>query len=170
MSEWLAGRRLAAGGTRTRMLQVSMPPTIETESWDIPVVSVSSTSGDHEELERLLPMPRWRVYRSSRVRSAVKLLRALRLVPILICDANLFPETWQEMLAQIGLLPEPPHLIVASRIADNHLWAEALNLGAYDVLGKPFDVTELTRSLSLAWLRTQREQRSAGARVTEAVA
>jgi DNA-binding response OmpR family regulator len=152
------------------MPQVSMPPTIETGSWDIPVVSVSPASGDHVELELLLPIPRWKVYRSSTVRSAVQLLRALQFVPIVVCDANLFPATWQEMLAQIGLFPEPPHLIVASRIADDYLWAEALNLGAYDVLGKPFDVTELTRSLSLAWLRTQRERGIAEAQVIAAVA
>lgn len=144
------------------MPQVSMPPTIETGGWDILVVSVSSTPGDHAELERLLQMPRWEVYRSNTVGSAVRLLRALRLVPIVVCDANLFPATWQELLAEIGVLPEPPYLIVTSRIADDHLWAEALNLGAYDVLGKPFDVTELTRSLSLAWLRTQCEHGSAG--------
>jgi len=147
-----------------------MPPTIETGNWEIPVVSVSSAPGDHVELERLLPMPRWKVYRSSTVRSAIQLLRALQRVPIVVCDAHLFPATWQELLAQIGLFPEPPHLIVASRIADDYLWAEALNLGAYDVLGKPFDLTELTRSLSLAWLRTQREHGIAEAQVIAAVA
>ena len=47
---------------------------------------------------------------------------------------------------------------MASRFADDYLWVEALNLGAYDVLAKPFDITELTRSLSLAWLRSQRQR------------
>lgn len=49
------------------------------------------------------------------------------------------------------LLPEPPCFIVTSELADEYLWAEALNLGAYDVLIKPFDPIELIRSLSLAW-------------------
>ena len=43
-------------------------------------------------------------------------------------------------------------LIVASRLADEGLWAEAMNLGAYDVLAKPFERKELVRSVSLAWL------------------
>jgi DNA-binding response OmpR family regulator len=147
-----------------------MPAAIETGSWEIPVVSVSSAPGDHAELQRLLPMPRWKVYRSTTALSAVKIMRALRLVPIVICDADLFPATWQELLTQIGLFPKPPHLIIASRIADDYLWAEALNLGAYDVLGKPFDLAELTRSLSLAWLRTQREHGIGEAQVIAAVA
>jgi len=152
------------------MPDVSTPPGIETGSWAIPVISVSSAPGDHVELERLLPMPRWKVYRSNTVRLAVHLLRALQFVPIVVCDVNLFPATWQELLAQIGLFSEPPYLVVASRIADDHLWAEALNLGAYDVLGKPFDITELTRSLSLAWLRTQCEHGIPKTQIIAAVA
>jgi DNA-binding NtrC family response regulator len=41
---------------------------------------------------------------------------------------------------------------VTSRAADERLWAEALNLGAYDVLAKPFDPTEVCRIVSLAWM------------------
>ena len=36
--------------------------------------------------------------------------------------------------------------------ADERLWAEALNLGAYDVLAKPFDRTEVMRVVSMAWM------------------
>lgn len=43
------------------------------------------------------------------------------------------------------------------RVADDSLWAEALNVGAYDVLAKPLDRTEVTRVLSLAWLHWQRQ-------------
>jgi len=46
----------------------------------------------------------------------------------------------------------PPMLIVASRTADEYLWAEALNLGAYDVLSKPYRAAEVVRVLSMAWL------------------
>jgi len=42
-------------------------------------------------------------------------------------------------------------LIVASRLADDRLWAEALNLGAWDVLAKPFDRREVFRSVKSAW-------------------
>ena len=54
---------------------------------------------------------------------------------------------------ELRTLPDPPFLIVASRLADERLWAEALNLGAYDVLAKPFDSTEVTRIVGMAWLR-----------------
>jgi len=41
-------------------------------------------------------------------------------------------------------------LIVTSQFADEQLWAEALSLGAYDVLAKPYRVEEVERSLSSA--------------------
>jgi DNA-binding response OmpR family regulator len=56
------------------------------------------------------------------------------------------------LLEQLARLPDPPALVVTSRIADDSLWAEALNLGAYDVLAKPFDGAEVVRVVSLAWL------------------
>ena len=40
---------------------------------------------------------------------------------------------------------------MTSRLADEHLWAEALNLGAYDLLAKPFDRMEAMRVLDAAW-------------------
>ena len=56
------------------------------------------------------------------------------------------------MLTQIALVgSSPPSFIVTSRLADERLWVEALNVGAYDVLVKPFDVAELKRVLNSAW-------------------
>ena len=50
----------------------------------------------------------------------------------------------------VSLLPDPPLLIVTSRLADERLWAEALNLGAWDVLAKPFAAEETIRIVSVA--------------------
>jgi DNA-binding NtrC family response regulator len=69
---------------------------------------------------------------------------------VVLCECNLQPGTWQELLDLLVRLPDPPFLIVTSRVADERLWAEALNLGAYDVLAKPFDHTEVMRVLSMA--------------------
>jgi len=41
-------------------------------------------------------------------------------------------------------------VIVASRLADERLWAEVLNLGGYDLLAKPFDRDELVRVIAMA--------------------
>jgi len=55
------------------------------------------------------------------------------------------------VLEHLNALPKAPSLIVSSTLADEHLWAEVLNLGAWDVLAKPFDRFEVIRSVKLAW-------------------
>jgi DNA-binding NtrC family response regulator len=121
------------------------------------VLSVSPAPSDHTALERLLLEPQWSVYRADGVMSALTLLRQLRPVPVVLCEDS-FPGAWRDLLVQTALLPDLPSIVVASRLADDYFWAEALNLGAYDVLAKPFDVAELTRSLRLAWLHSQRQR------------
>ena len=38
----------------------------------------------------------------------------------------------------------PPRFVVSSRLADDHVWAEVLNLGGYDVLCTPFEAREVS--------------------------
>ena len=73
-------------------------------------------------------------------------------VPIVLCERESAAGSWKDVLESVGKFSEPPVLIVASRTADEYLWAEALNLGAYDVLSKPYYPAEVVRVLSMAWL------------------
>jgi DNA-binding NtrC family response regulator len=84
-------------------------------------------------------------------------------VAVVICECILPDGNWGRLLKDLSLLPSPPLLIVTSNLADDALWVEALNLGAYDVLAKPFEMGEVTRIISLAWLHWK-EQRSQAAR------
>jgi CheY-like chemotaxis protein len=158
MPRRITGRRLVQGRTRTTVRRLGKPPKIDAVGQSIPVLSVSPAQRDHTALQRLLPGPQWSVYRTSNITSALTLLQQLRPIPLVVCEQDLFPDRWQDLLVQTALLPDPPFVIVTSRLADDYLWAEALNLGAHDVLAKPFDLTELTRTLSLAWLRGQRQR------------
>ena len=79
------------------------------------------------------------------------------LVPVVLCDRNLPDGDWKDVLRRLSRLPNPPCLIVADRLADDSLWAEVLNLGGYDVLLKPFDHTEVLRTVDLAWRAWMRD-------------
>lgn len=98
----------------------------------------------------LCPDVRWTLITAFSLRSARHIL-ARSSMALVLCEHDLAPGTWRELLEQVSALPHPPYLIVTSRLADERLWAEALNLGAYDVLAKPFDRTEVTRVVSMAW-------------------
>ncbi len=117
------------------------------------VLSVSPNDEDCVSLERIFKS-NWTVSSRSTIASALSMLRETP-IPIVICDCDIVPGTWGEMLDHISLLPDPPLLILTSRLADERLWAEALNLGAWDVLAKPFDADEVIRIVSVAWQHWQ---------------
>jgi DNA-binding NtrC family response regulator len=112
------------------------------------VLSVSSNDEDDASLESILNSD-WTTIASYTVASALSVLRETP-IPIVIYDCDSSSGSWHGMLDHISLLPHPPLFIVSSRMADERLWAEALNLGAWDVLLKPFDADELIRIVGIA--------------------
>jgi DNA-binding NtrC family response regulator len=57
---------------------------------------------------------------------------------------------WKGLLGDLRMFTPAPELIVASRNADDRLWAEALNVGAYDVLAQPLVRDEAERVIAAA--------------------
>lgn len=117
----------------------------------VTVLAISPMEEDHLFLANIFSHTNWQLRAAHTWREALGMLGRQR-IPILVCESQLLDATWKEVLAELSRLPEPPVLIVASRLADESFWAEVLNLGAYDVLMKPFDATEVFRVVSLAWL------------------
>jgi DNA-binding response OmpR family regulator len=135
------------------------------------VLSVSPNGEDGGSLERIFRESDltvsvkfdWTLVASASLASSVSILREMP-IAIVVCESELFPGTWREVLEHLSLLHDPPLLIVTSRLADERLWAEALNLGAYDVLAKPFNAPEAIRVLNSAWdhWRHRHEFRASG--------
>lgn len=93
-----------------------------------------------------------RIHRLKGWRDAIR--DACRIPPrVVLCERDLPDGDWRDVLGLALDLPHPAAVIVTCRQADEHLWAEVLNLGGYDVLAKPFDEREVGRSLALAWAR-----------------
>jgi FixJ family two-component response regulator len=113
------------------------------------VLSISPIEDDHNSLEQIFSEFRWTLHRALTLPSAMAFLLKNR-DPVVICERDLAPATWKDMLDGAIVLPQPPCVVVTSRLADEHLWAEVLNVGAYDVLAKPFEREEVIRIVSLA--------------------
>jgi DNA-binding NtrC family response regulator len=118
----------------------------------VPVLSISPVEEDHFFLQNILNRLQgtFSVNSCSTLASGLAALRK-RQFEVVICERDLPPGSWKDVLEQVTILPDPPSLIVTSRLADERLWAEALNLGAYDVLAKPFDSMEAMRVVGAAW-------------------
>ena len=116
------------------------------------VLAVSLSHWDLGSLKAIFSHSRWRLYQANSCAEAISFFD-VHPIPVVISEENLADGTWRDLLALCASLGNPPQLIVTSYFADNRLWAEALNLGAYDVLAIPFRAAEVFHSVSLAWRR-----------------
>jgi DNA-binding NtrC family response regulator len=80
---------------------------------------------------------------------------------VVISEQNLPDGDWKNVVNAANLLPCPPPVIVTSRLADERLWAEVLNLGGYDVLAQPLDGEEVRRVTGSAWQQWANRQDAA---------
>ncbi|QOY90051.1 response regulator [Paludibaculum fermentans] len=126
----------------------------------VQILLVSEAGEDHESFRELLADPAcglpgdgpWVLRSRHSIASALAVLEG-HPVPIVLSACELGSDTWREMLDALAAFSRPPLLIVISRLDDEGLWAEALNLGVYDLLVKPFDADEVGRILGQAWRR-----------------
>jgi CheY-like chemotaxis protein len=138
----------------------SMPePPARRPSGTITVLSLSPVEDDHAVLRQsfrdssltLYPNCRLTLQPSATLASTLAALRQRR-IPIVLCDGDENPLAWREILQATQGLSAPPCVIVASRVADDRLWAEVLNSGGFDVLSKPFTQADVIRVIHSAWV------------------
>jgi len=112
------------------------------------ILSVSPFEEDHARLQAIIGS--LSKFVSAQNFSTAKRFLESQNVSLVICERDSPPTTWIECLDLSGLYSvpaDPPFLIVTSRLADERLWAEVLNLGGWDVLAKPFDDCEVLRTV-----------------------
>ena len=114
------------------------------------ILSTSPTWADHDTLRNIFGQHsidsemKWKIISSSTLECAKGIVQRHQ-IPIAISERDLQPGSWRDLLEHMVRMPHLPLLIVTSRLADDRLWAEVLNLGGFDVLAKPFDAIEVTR-------------------------
>jgi DNA-binding NtrC family response regulator len=66
---------------------------------------------------------------------------------VILTEAALPDGNWLDALHLARESPREPEVVVTDPLADARFWAEALNLGAYDLLAQPFYEPEVRRIL-----------------------
>jgi DNA-binding NtrC family response regulator len=133
-----------------------MPKTIRestmqsTPTETLTILSASPNEEDHRSLEQIIGHSKWTLLRADKLHS-LRALLARHDVSVIVCERDLAPGTWTEVLDYLQEMPHPPSLIVTSQHADEKLWSVVLNMGGWDVLAKPFDRSEVLRSIRHAW-------------------
>lgn len=122
----------------------------------VTVLLVSNAPEDSVRLRNIFQHTNWELLcaRDAKEADAVLLQRS---IPVVLTTPQFASgATWRDLLdsAPAGV---QPRVIVTAPDLNDQLWAEVLNLGGYDVLMKPFDHSEVTRIVSLAWLNWRDE-------------
>jgi len=113
------------------------------------LMAVLPAREDRTALERIIGPCRWELQWTRTCREAIDAFRRTS-PPIVICDRDLPDGDWRQLWDILAREPKPPIFIVTSRLADEALWAEVLNVGAYDLLLKPFRAEEVIRMVHVA--------------------
>jgi DNA-binding response OmpR family regulator len=113
------------------------------------LLSISPDEDDRQSLQSILDSDGWTVQGARSVREATRLLAAQP--DLILCDRELPDGSWRDIFRMVSKLVHAPAIVVASRQADERFWAEVLNLGAFDLLLKPFEKSEVSRVLPMAW-------------------
>lgn len=108
------------------------------------VLQLIKAPADRRALNEALDPAGWKLEARDSLAAALPLLRSASVV---LCDDELSDGDWRDVLTRIEALPVAPALVVASHLADERLWAEVLNRGAYDLLLEPFRAEEVVRTV-----------------------
>jgi DNA-binding NtrC family response regulator len=116
----------------------------------ISILLVSPHSDDLASLRNILHHGDWVIVHCRSVADAAVHLRSAEFS--VVVAENVLPDgCWKDVLRTAESQSQAPLVLVVSRHADDRLWAEVLNLGGYDLLLKPFDRSEVTRVVGMAW-------------------
>lgn len=122
-------------------------------------------SGRQEDARRLsqmlhrLPMALRHVETLQQARTKLQLEE----FAVILTEAALPDGGWLDVLRLAREFPHELEVIVTDPHADSRLWAEALNLGVYDLLAQPFCEPEVRRILYNACSRRSYQTHSAAA-------
>ncbi len=121
----------------------------------VDVVFLTSSGSEAESLSGLLAPASVRVHAASSLVEAEGLMAATQ-ARVLVAETSFRDGTWQDALQAVARGAPDAVLVVCGADADDRLWAEAINCGAFDVLVKPFHGPEVCRILTSAFAYAER--------------
>jgi len=126
--------------------------SIRNDAEPIAVLSISKDEHDHASLQNVFGHVRWVIVKATDVASARSVLKKEN-ISVVVFDCDSISDDWRKIVD----IAHPASIIVASRLADDRLWTDALAGGAWDVLPKPFQTAELLRTVRCAWEHSRRQ-------------
>lgn len=139
---------LAVLGAEALPKTATEAPRTHTEGFGC--VYITSSGPDAERAAVLVRQSEIRIYHAYSLAEAQSLMRRTR-CRVLLSDTVFSDGDWKSTLETVWRLWPRIALVVASRSIDEALWISVLELGAYDLVQKPFRAEELRCVLENAY-------------------
>ena len=115
----------------------------------MPVLLASERDDDHQTLQALLHDTKWTVARALSWGEASSFCgRAVK--PVVLVDRHFQGSDWRFTVSSLVNLEANSCLILLSDVSDPYLWNEVVQHGGFDVLARPFERSEVLRTLAFA--------------------
>ena len=124
-----------------------------TSSNSVSALLVGDFDSDASLVRDVFQANQWSLEHARDRRQALELLR--RPVPVVVAEASIPSWNWRDILWDLHNLSHSAQLIITSRHADEYLWSEVLNEGAFDLLAQPLARDEVERAIAAAVRRGQ---------------
>jgi DNA-binding response OmpR family regulator len=115
----------------------------------VSALMVGEYEEDRQVMHSIFSDMGWNLYEAQNRRHAIQCLKR-HLVQVVLAEGAIPQWNWKYVLRDLRRLSRPPQLVVTSKLADESLWAEVLNLGGYDLLARPFHRDEVRRVIASA--------------------
>lgn len=121
----------------------------ETNDCLVSALLVGTYETDRPLVHDIFRNRKWRLFEAGDRSRALECLEK-NPVEVVVAESQVPDWNWRRILTDLRRFNPVPQLVVTSRMADDYLWAEVLNVGGYDVLAQPLDREEVERVVASA--------------------
>lgn len=123
------------------------------------VLVISCAEDDHVRLREILEIAGFHAQSARTAADGCRIMRKTP-VPVIVANCDLKNRCWKDVwraISKLAAYPRP-RLIVAADATDEGFWAEVVEVGAYDIIARPFDAKEVLWVVTDAWSQWERER------------
>ena len=114
-----------------------------------PVLLASERENDHRSLQVLLQDTKWSLTRVSSW-GEISSFCGCMVSPVVLVDRQFQGSNWRATVSSLFNPAANRCLILLSDVSDPYLWNELVQHGGFDILTRPFDRSEVLRTLAFA--------------------
>ena len=114
-----------------------------------PVLLASERDDDYQTLQALLQDTKWSVVRALSLGEVCGFCDC-SVSPVILVDRHFQGSNWRSTVSSLLNPAASRCLILLSDVSDSYLWNELVQHGGFDVIARPFERSEVLRTLAFA--------------------